>query len=372
MMKEVGIVYDPIYAEHYTGNHPECADRVLTTIKLLTTNGMYGENRESHYHEITPYNASLEQLSWIHQESLIRTAEEKTAQVMGTGAYTHIDGDTIVSEDTLDASYKAAGGNLAAIDAIMNNKIDRGFVLCRPPGHHANTRRSSGFCIFNNIALDVEYLARKKGIKKVAIVDFDVHAGNGTEAIFENGVSGGQSDSEVLIFSLHQHPRTLYPGTCYPEDIGSGKQEGKTCNITLFPGAANQDVQYSFNKILLPMLNEFQPEFILISAGFDAHHSDRLAGLNYNYQLYHWMTQKIAEVSEKYAHGRMLATLEGGYNLDAISKSISNVMKAMRGEPCMYNEDDHADERAYSFTEEKLVPTLNEILDPYWDCLSSS
>ncbi len=364
-MKNVGIVYHKLYAKHNTGNHPECADRVLKTIDRLEENNMYGEDSDSHYLEIQPYMATVEQITKIHSRNLVDSVKKMSRTLKGKGSITHIDGDTLVSEYTYDASLMAVGGNFAAIESIMSNQIERGFVLCRPPGHHANNRKASGFCVFNNIALDVNYLLNEKGLDKVAIVDFDVHAGNGTEAIFQEGPKRG----ELLMFSLHQHPYTLYPGTCFVGDVGIGDQEGKICNLTMYPSSTANSVKACFQKVVLPMLNEYKPEFILISAGFDAHHSDPLAGLQYDYGLYHWMTNELGVIADKYAKGRMLATLEGGYNLDAISKSITNVVASMRGEKSVYEEAPKEHKKSFTQTEEKLLPKVKEIFGNYWECI---
>ncbi len=363
-MKNVGITYDPIYMKHNTGNHPECPERLTETLKRLKENHMYGKERQSHYHEITPYLATPEQVGWLHDGHLIDSIKKETKSLKNTHAITHLDADTIISEDSYEAALKAVGGNFAVIDAIIANEIDRGFVLCRPPGHHSNNRRSSGFCLFNNIALDVEFLIREKGIEKVAIVDFDVHAGNGTESIFEMGPSTG----ELLMFSLHQHPYTLYPGTCFVDDMGLDEQKGKICNLTLYPGSGVKSVKESFKEILLPMLNEYKPEFILVSAGFDAHFSDPLAGLSYNTQLYHWMMDEVGKIADKYAKSRVCCTLEGGYNLEAISKSITNVISSMRGEQAIYEEDETGRAEAYEKTQTKLIPKIKDLFSDYWDC----
>ncbi|MHA1854746.1 MAG: histone deacetylase family protein, partial [Promethearchaeota archaeon] len=300
-MKNVGIIYQDIYAKHDTGNHPECADRVIHTVKQLKENQMFGENRINHFKNIEPKKATLEQIRWSHSNLLINKVVEAVESTKKRNSHVYIDGDTVASPATFDAALYATGGNFAAIDAIFSGEIDRSFVICRPPGHHSNKDYARGFCIFNNIALSTEYLIRNKKLNRVAIVDFDAHAGNGTEDIFYSGLNQG----ELLFISIHQDPHTLYPGTCFMDEIGEGKQKGKIVNITLAPYSGQKSVKLAFNQIILPMLREFKPEFILCSAGFDAHHYDPLTNLGFMDQTYSYIIQELAKISEDYAKGRI-------------------------------------------------------------------
>ena len=366
-MKNVGIVYDEIYSRHDTGNHPECADRVTFTINQFKEYQLYGPDALSHFKAIDPRKATLDQIRWGHKGDLItrvETAVEGTKILYDRRDY--LDGDTVVSPASYDAALYATGGNFAAIDAIFRGEIDRAFVLCRPPGHHSNFNACRGFCIFNNVVLAAQYLIREKGMKRIAIVDFDAHAGNGTEDMIESGLEGG----DLLFFSMHQHPRTLYPGTCYIEDIGREKQKGKIVNLTFAPYSGQQCVELGFKQIILPMLEEFKPDFILISAGFDAHHEDPLTALGFQDSTYAWMIQQLAAFSEKTAQGRISCTLEGGYNLQAIANSISNVVSTLADDKVLFKEDFYGEEdTVIEFTEQKLLPDLSKILAPYWSCL---
>ncbi len=357
-MKTVGLVTDPSYVMHDTGNHPERPDRLRKTLSVLRENDIAGDSRQAHFVELTPRLATVEELKWCHSAPLIDRVSKIIARTKKTHQLSNLDGDTVVCEDSWNAAMLAAGGNFTAIDAIFNGDVDRSFALCRPPGHHSNRDYSRGFCIFNNIALAAEYLFREKKLKKVAILDFDVHAGNGTEEIFESGTESG----DLLMISLHQHPHSLYPGTCFMDDIGTGKMEGKICNVTFSPGAGHGSVQLAMNELIKPMLSEFGAEFLLISAGFDAHYADPLANLGYVDQTYTYYIQQLREIVPKIA-----CTLEGGYNLDAISRSITYVMRALAEDSPIFEDQEYREsEKALKHTQEKLLPELKRTLSPYW------
>ncbi len=368
-MKDVGIVYHDIYSKHNTGNHPERADRVIETIKQLKQVEIFGDSQKNHFKTIIPNQADTEKIKWNHTSNLIHNIEAISLESKNKNKLLAADGnfgDTIVSPDTYQAALYAVGGNFSSIDAIIENKINRGFVLCRPPGHHANTTNARGFCIFNNIALAAEYLIKEKGIKKIAIVDFDAHAGNGTEDI----LNSRKDDGEILFFSIHQHPATLYPGTCFIEDIGINHQLGKIVNLTFLPYSGQQCVDMGLNQIILPMLEEFRPEFILISAGYDAHHSDQLTTLGFMNQTYSIIINKLTPIANTYAKGRIQCTLEGGYNLEAISRSIANTINSLADDKTLFQEEYIFPEsdKVIEFTESKLIPELKNMLSAYWKC----
>ena len=196
---------------------------------------LVGENASSDYLSIPAHSATLDQIKCVHSEALVAKMQQMAHQAQKSKQPVELDADTIISGDSFNASLMASGGCFAAVDAMLNNEIDRSFVLCRPPGHHSNRSECRGFCLFNNIALTTNYLTHEKGIERVAILDFDAHAGNGTEEILYQGLDMG----EVLFISTHQDPRTLYPGKCFPEEMGNGLQHGKIMNITFPPGGGD-------------------------------------------------------------------------------------------------------------------------------------
>jgi len=371
-MKDVGIVYDNIYAEHKTQltfGHPERPDRVTHAITTLTEYEMYGENRKGNFHQIPPRLATKDEILLSHSTDLIKDIQQSVERAAKSQRNVLLDGDTPVSSQSYIAALYAAGGNFSAIDAIIDGKISSAFVLCRPPGHHANVSASRGFCLFNNIILATQYLMREKGLKRVAIIDWDAHAGNGSEDIVYNGVPNVPEDASLLFFSIHQDPRTLYPGTCFPQDIGEGNQKGKIVNITLPPLSGDDCLQLALDQIILPMLHEFKPEYILFSAGFDGHYKDQLTNLGYTSQGYGKIMQKILPVADEYAKGRISLTLEGGYNLEAQSNSILNVLSILSGSEMIIEDDEQSNSRCVEYTENKLVPYLKDLLQPYWKIL---
>lgn len=233
-----------------------------------------------------------------------------------------LDPDTPVCSATCDIALLAAGGVTKAVDAVMNesNALKHIFALVRPPGHHANANRGRGFCIFNNIAIAAEYLKREYGTERILIADWDVHHGNGTQDVFFE-------DPSVLYFSTHQYP--YYPGTGWIDEVGSGEGAGFTVNVPLPISTDDTGYLYALETILVPIAQDFKPEFVLVSAGFDAHVRDPLASMAVTSQGYGLFTDIIKEIARKSCGERMVMTLEGGYNLDAIAESVLSVFTSL-------------------------------------------
>jgi len=369
-MQKVGIVYDNIYAQHdteRTTSHPECKERVLHTLEVLKEQGMWGSDIDGRYVNIAPEMAEPDQIRWAHSDSLINSVRATVEKAENGMPYTYMDGDTPVSAQSYNAALSAVGGNFSAIDKIFSGEIQKAFVLCRPPGHHANRGNSRGFCLFNNIILSVHYLFKQKNLQRVAIYDFDVHAGNGSEDLIWNGLPDSNG-KELLFISSHQNPAYFYPFECFVDDIGEGAQKGKIVNIPFRRGAGDESVQLVMNEIIKPLMEEFKPEFILISAGFDAHFSDPIGGLGFTRQTYWKIIEELKPIAEKYSNGRMQATLEGGYNIDALGDSITNVIRSMAGDKPIAEDDYSEDKKALLNTETELIPTIKDIFSEYWNC----
>jgi acetoin utilization deacetylase AcuC-like enzyme len=224
-------------------------------------------------------------------------------------------GDTPVGPESYEVALLSLGSALRACDAVMKGEVTRAFSAARPPGHHAEPDRAMGFCLFSNIAIAARHAQRAYGLERVAIVDFDVHHGNGTQAAFE-------SDRSVMFISLHQHPRTCYPGTGYEWEIGTGPGRGYTVNIPFDPGSDDADYLRVIDERVVPELDEFRPQLLLISAGFDAHREDPLAHMNLSDECYELMTRHVVSVADQHCGGRVVSVLEGGYSLAALGRSV--------------------------------------------------
>jgi acetoin utilization deacetylase AcuC-like enzyme len=233
-----------------------------------------------------------------------------------------LDPDTYTSEYSYETARLAVGGVLDVIDAVMEGNQRCGMALVRPPGHHAEDGRAMGFCLFNNVAVAARYLQQRHGLERVLVVDWDVHHGNGTQQIFYD-------DDGVLYASLHQYP--LYPGTGAAQETGVGRGEGYTVNVPLPPGSGDGEYLAAMRSVLVPVAEQFEPQFVLISAGFDAHRNDPLAGMRVTEAGYAAMTSALLGVADRHCDGRVVAVLEGGYDVDSLVSSVEEVVRTMSG-----------------------------------------
>ena len=258
-----------------------------------------------------PKPADEKWLRTVHSEEHI----ERLRHICELGGGVLDQGDTPVGPNSFEIALLATGALLGCCDAVMGSRVKRSFAAIRPPGHHAEPNRPMGFCLFSNVAIAARYLQQAHGVGKVAIVDFDVHHGNGTQAAFEN-------EPSVLFISLHQDPRTCYPGTGYAWDTGEGAGRGFTLNIPFDPGSGDTEYDRAFREQVVPKLDEFAPEILLISAGFDAHQDDPLAQIELSEEAFEQMTRMLVKVADVHCAGRVVSALEGGYNLRALGRSV--------------------------------------------------
>jgi acetoin utilization deacetylase AcuC-like enzyme len=311
-MSNLGLIYHPDYLKHDTGGgHPERPQRLESLIQHLLTTPLW--RSMSH---LRPSPASLDAIHLIHPER--HTAMVKVRCQVGEIMLD--EGDTRVCKDSYDIALLAAGGVLQAIDEVVAGRLTRAFCAVRPPGHHAEASKVMGFCLFNSIAIGARYAQSKHGIERVAIVDWDVHHGNGTQQAF-------YEDDSVLFISLHQYP--YYPGSGGASERGAGRGEGFTLNCPMGAGSVEKDYLDAFQAQILPALRRFQPQLLLISAGFDAHADDPLAGIKLTDESYRRITELLLEISEKYCGGKIVSVLEGGYNLQALARSVECHLTAM-------------------------------------------
>ncbi len=305
--------YDSYFTLHETGAHPEQPARLPTILTEM--------EKQAFYEELIPVKKRVEPGHWIqlcHDDAYIQRL--KNACEMGRPA---IDcPDSVICPESYDVARQAVAMTLAGCDMIMNQQADNGFCALRPPGHHAEADRSMGFCLFNNIAIAARYLQQNYKLQRILVLDWDVHHGNGTQHIFEK-------EAEVFYCSLHQHPATLYPGTGWPEEKGTGKGIGATMNLVFEPGCTDGQWIDQFKKHFIPAAMEFSPEFILVSAGFDAHKSDPLAQLNLTEEAFIRASSEIKSVAKECAQGKMISLLEGGYDLEALGSCVKEHVKTL-------------------------------------------
>lgn len=240
------------------------------------------------------------------------------AGVVPDQGWEQLDGDTYLSPGSLTAALRAVGGMAAAVDAVLAGEVTNGFVAARPPGHHAEAERAMGFCLFGTVAIGAKRALDHHGLTRVAVIDFDVHHGNGTQDLL-------WEEDRVMFASTHQRP--LYPGSGRPEERGA---HGQILNVPLRPGSGGAEMRAAYDDIILPELEEFEPELILVSAGFDAHAADPLAHLEWTEDDFAWLTHRLCDLARAHCGGRLVSTLEGGYDLDALAASVAahvNVLK---------------------------------------------
>jgi acetoin utilization deacetylase AcuC-like enzyme len=291
----------PACLEHDPGrHHPESPARLRAVLAAL---------EDPEFSALDRYEApeaALEDLLRVHSQRHV----QRTLRAVPASGHVGIDADTILSPASGRAALHAAGAVCAAVDAVISKKGDNAFCAVRPPGHHAEPERAMGFCLFNNAAIGAQRARAVHGLNRVAVIDFDVHHGNGTQAAFE-------SDRSLFYASTHQYP--LYPGTGAASETGVGN----IVNAPLRPVSGSEQFRFAVSQRILPALDAFRPELVLISAGFDAHKSDPLAQLLLDESDYTWVTEQLLEIAYRHAAGRLVATLEGGYDLAALGASVA-------------------------------------------------
>ncbi|OFW15322.1 MAG: hypothetical protein A3H27_06090 [Acidobacteria bacterium RIFCSPLOWO2_02_FULL_59_13] len=314
-----GLVYDEAYLRHLEGDtgHPECPERLTAIIEMLQTTALFPA-----LCRIAPRRAEDAELSLAHDPAYLALMEREGRKVERLRMLST--GDTVISKDSLEAARMAAGGVLAAVDAVMSGQVRNAFCAVRPPGHHATRTRGMGFCIYNNVAIAARCLQRQHGLERILIVDWDYHHGNGTQDIF-------YEDGSVFYFSTHHYG--AYPGTGSPAEKGAGKGEGTTLNVPLPVGASDALILEALESKLVPAAQEFRPQCILISAGFDAMRNDLLGCFDVTPQGFSAITRLVCSLAEQFCNGRLVSVLEGGYRLDGLAQSVVAHLQALHGSP---------------------------------------
>jgi len=305
------IIYDDIYLKHDTGpDHPENSARIINTIEHLRSANCWQKLDIK-----KPRAATEAEVSAIHSTSQI----EQIAEIARSGGG-YLDPDTYVSSDSYEAALNAAGAPLTAIDLIMDKKVDNAFCLVRPPGHHATPEKGMGFCLFNNVAIAAKYIQSRYSLDRIVIIDWDVHHGNGTQDAFYD-------DPSVMYFSMHRYP--FYPGTGAEEETGKDSGSGFTINIPLSYNTEPQEYLKFFEDILEKRIKPFNPQFILISSGFDAYRLDPISGLSLEASDYNKLTKLTQNIAKDCCDDRIVSCLEGGYHLLDLPKCIEEHLNGL-------------------------------------------
>jgi acetoin utilization deacetylase AcuC-like enzyme len=312
-MATVGFIYHPDFLKHDTGiGHPERRQRLESIVQHLLPLPLWGQLKH-----LRPEAAPLEVVHAVHPErhvASIRSRCQVGERILDPS------GDTHVCKESFDVALLAAGAVLQATDQVLAGAIDHAFCAVRPPGHHAETSTVMGFCLLNNVAIAARYAQLKHGLARIAIVDWDVHHGNGTQQIFYN-------DKSVFYASLHQFP--YYPGTGAASERGAGAGEGYTLNCPMGAGSVEKDYLDAIQSQVLPALDHFRPDLLFISAGFDAHADDPLANIRLTDESFARMTELLLSSAAKHCNGRLVSVLEGGYHLQALAQSVEAHLRAM-------------------------------------------
>lgn len=347
-MRRTGIVRDNRYLEHKTGiHHVEVPQRLETIYNMLDSNGLAQK-----LFIIPPQFASLEQVEMVH-------APRYVAKILHTAGepLRYLDPDTVTSERTCEAAFLAVGGVLEAVRCVVTGELDNAFALVRPPGHHAERTRQMGFCIFNNAALAAEYARRQFGLKRILIVDWDVHHPNGTQHIFED-------TPEVLLFSTHRFP--FFPGTGNYDEIGFGKGAGFTINVPLTAQKSDRDFAAIYRRLLVPVALEYRPQLVIVSAGFDCHRDDPLGGMALTEHGFADLAGLVCAIAEQCCAGHAVFVLEGGYDLGAMRTSVRAVLQTMHA-------GDNASRPAALPQDSAIAPLIAPVLEmhkPFWKSLA--
>lgn len=307
-----GYVYDPIFLEHDLRGHPENRERLRHILEALEGHGVLGAMVQVPASPVT-----RERLERVHSPSYIEFVRQVAEQGGGS-----LDPDTYVRPRSYEAALLAAGGTVALVAEVLAGRLENGFALVRPPGHHALRHRGMGFCLFNNVAVAALYALEEAGLERVLLVDFDVHHGNGTQDAFYR-------DPRVLYFSTHQYPH--YPGTGHWREIGEGPGQGYTVNVPLEAGVGDEGYAAICDELLYPLAERYQPELVLVSAGYDAHWSDPLAGMLLSVRGYARLARTLVGMARDFCGGRIAFVLEGGYHLQVLREAVLNTCLALLG-----------------------------------------
>ncbi len=309
-------LYDPIYLQHFQRGHVEGPERLEHVQRALDDSHM-----RDRLIELKPQPIALERLTRVHRPQYVE--EVKSIALRGGGGLSGRWDETYVAPRSYDAALSAAGAVLTGVEAVLHGEVNNAFALVRPPGHHAFADHGEGFCLFNNIAVAAQIARAEFNLERVLIVDFDVHHGNGTNAIFH-------ADPSVLYFSTHQWG--IYPGTGHFSDVGTGDGTGFSVNVPMLPGWGDGAMLRVFDELLIPIARRFKPQLMLVSAGYDPHWGDRLGSMLVSGDGFFQLTRRLVQLASELCGGRLVVTLEGGYGLDGLAYGVVASFAALLGD----------------------------------------
>jgi acetoin utilization deacetylase AcuC-like enzyme len=347
-MAHTGIVRDNRYMDHVANTyHPESHQRLEVLYRMLQETEMKGK-----FIEVQPRMATREELELIHVPRYIQLVASTAGQ-----ACTMLDPDTYACSKSYETAKLAAGGTLVAVDRVLGGELDNAFAFVRPPGHHAESNRAMGFCLFNNVAIAAGYALKTHKLRKALIIDWDLHHGNGTQHSF-------YERADVLYFSTHQFP--YYPGTGYVNEVGSGTGKGFTVNVPLSPGPGDAEYMQIFEDILEPIAMEYKPDIVFVSAGFDIYYQDPLGGMQVTPEGFANLAKIVLEFAKETCKGKVVFVLEGGYHLDGLRDSVKEVLKTMRGDILAGGRDENIRQGVDHRMIDAIIKKVKEAQKPFW------
>jgi len=346
------VVYSAKYLDHDTGpDHPETPERLRVIMEELNRRGLLKTRKCSIW---TPKPAKFEDLELVHEPDYIELVQRSCRSGGGL-----LDlGDTVVGSESCEVAFLAVGGVLDAVNLVASGKARNAFALVRPPGHHAGPYYALGFCLFNNVAIAAAYLLRRLGLKRVCILDIDAHHGNGTQEIFYD-------TNKVLYVSLHQDPRG-FPGTGFVDETGEGEGLGYTVNIPLPLRVDDRLYNLGFDQIASPIIQQYKPQLMLVSAGFDGHYTDPVGSLSLSAQCYSEIFSKIIKLASQLCHGKLVVTLEGGYSLNFLGKMVTSAIANMAGVPYKVWDRSSVAHPRIRKNAEQVISNVRRVQSSFW------
>jgi acetoin utilization deacetylase AcuC-like enzyme len=353
-MSKTALVFTPKYFEHDTGSgHPESSKRLQAILDELKSLDL--RSKSSVCEVLEPAPAGIDTLKLVHTYQHIRLVRRMCEYGGGV-----LDlGDTVVSPQSYDVARHAVGGAVRAVDAVLSDGFKNAFALVRPPGHHAGRSYAMGFCLFNNVAIAAAYSIKRLHFRRILVVDIDAHHGNGTQEIFYD-------TSKVLYLSLHEDPHE-FPGTGFIDEIGEGEGVGYTVNIPLPYGVSDKTYIQAIDTILVPIIQQYSPEFILVSAGYDGHFSDPVGRLGLSSLSYRMAFERILSLASTVCNDRLVALLEGGYNLTYLGKLVTLTLSKMAGIPYSMVDKNQPMQPRTVKQAEKVIESVKEIQSAFWN-----